>query len=162
MPPTLIVRGASLEDLIAPASNVFWREGYGRYDVGSWESRPLIGAGGSSANAAGPNDRTIKVLLPLESTGKVQEYLFIFDVHARAAALDDQAQVPEIKIVRDRAKIQDCRLLGMIEAHPPYIWPGDDFKQLTRKASSLGADTILVPGSRIGTVEGEAYRCAGN
>jgi hypothetical protein len=51
-------------------------------------------------------------------------------------------------------EVANCKLLGEIVAHPPYIWPGDDVKQLRRKAAELGADTILIPGRRSGRWKG--------
>jgi hypothetical protein len=149
MPATLIIRGALLDDLIAPVSNVYWSETTGR-----WESRALFGGANTPSTGS-----TIKVLLPIESGGAVYEYLFDFAVKEGPPATPPAA--PEtIKIVRKREEVARCELLGEIAAHPPYIWPGDDFKQLRRKAAPLGADTVLVPGARIGSVEGFAYRCA--
>jgi hypothetical protein len=149
MPPTTVVRSAMLDDLVAPVSNTYFSE-----TTGQWESRPLI-------NTSIPLQReaTVKVLLPTESDGLVFEYLFEFAVGGRTIV--QSAQDPKsIRIVRTREEVAQCQLLGEISAHPPYIWPGDDFKQLRAKAAPLGADTVLVPGKRIGSVEGIAYRCA--
>lgn len=147
MPPTSIMHGATLDDVIAPVSNVYWRQGYGGGDVGGWQSRPLL-------TAAPAANSTIKVLLPIESNGKVTEYVFIFGVRQALAT------VAEIKIVRNTSEVAQCEFLGSLAAHPPYIWPGDDYRQLRAQAAPLGADTILVPGYRVGVVEGQAYRCS--
>lgn len=149
MPPTLIVHGATLDDLVAPASNVFWREGYGS-EGGNWASKPLLSGAAESGS--------VKVLLPVESNGAVTEYLFAFNVHTETKTV---AAPAEIRIVRHKEEVANCELLGQMEAHPPYIWPGDDYRQLRAKAAPLGADTILVPGYRIGVVEGFAYKCGG-
>jgi|GEM_PF-1188262 len=154
MPPTLIIHGATLDDLIAPVSNVYWREGYGTYDAGGWQSRPLLTGSPSATDAR--TDRSIRILLPIEANGVVREYLFDFAI---GTTIGTAATPSDIKIVRKREEVANCRLLGDIAAHPPYIWPGDDLKQLRRKAAPLGADTILIPGYRIGVVEGFAYRC---
>ena len=166
MPPTLIIHGATLEDLVAPASNVFWQEGYAS-DPGSWRSRPLIPQSAASAaevpGAKGPSG-SMKILLPIEANGAVHEYLFDFAIREVAQSATGPAGTTqgggEIKVVRKREEVEKCELLGEISAHPPYIWPGDDLKQLRRKAAPLGADTILIPGWRVGVVEGFAYRCS--
>ena len=67
-------------------------------------------------------------------------------------------QAKNIVTTRDPAVVERCEMLGTVEAHPPYIWPGDDLKQLKNKAAPLGADTVFVTG-RFGTVVGVAYRC---
>lgn len=54
--------------------------------------------------------------------------------------------------------VENCNVVGTVEAHPPYIWPGDDLKQLKNKALALGADTIFVTG-RFASVVGVAYKC---
>lgn len=149
MPPTTIIRGAMLDDLIAPVSNTYFSE-----TNAQWESRPLINA----SLPVSPGS-TVKVLLPIESDGAVFEYLFDFEV-GEGKIVQATQDPKSIRIVRKREEVAQCNLLGEIAAHPPYIWPGDDFKQLRAKAAPLGADTILVPGSRIGSVEGFAYRCA--
>jgi hypothetical protein len=163
MPPTLIVHGATLDDLITPVSNVYWREGFGTYDRGGWESRPLISRTPASAagvpGATGPQG-AVKALLPLEMNGTVREYLFDFAiVESTTAPTPSTSTGDPIKIVRHREEVEQCQLLGEIAAYPPYIWPGDDLRQLRRKAAPLGADTILIPGYRVGTVQGFAYRC---
>jgi hypothetical protein len=152
MPPTLVIHGAHLDDLIAPTSNVYWQEGYGQSVPGSWQSRPLITSSVGS-------DASIKILLPFESNGAVREYLFDFAASSGAGATATSMKTSEIKIVRKSDEVSQCQLLGAIEAHPPYILPGDDFRQLRAKAAALGADTVLVPGRRIGIVSGQAYRC---
>ncbi len=67
-------------------------------------------------------------------------------------------QAEAIKTTRDPKDVESCEVVGTVEAHPPYTYPGDDLKQLKNKALPLGADTIFVTG-RSGTVLGVAYRC---
>lgn len=72
------------------------------------------------------------------------------------------AVVPEaehIKTTRNVDDIKNCQIVGTVEARPPFVWPGDDVKQLKNKAAPLGADTILIT-NRVGTIVGVAYRCA--
>ena len=129
MPPTSIVHGATLDDLVAPSSNVYWREGYGS-EGGNWASKPLL-------NGA-PDQGSVKVMLPIEANGAVREYLFDFNVRTTTKTV---AAAAEIRIVRKKEEVEKCELLGQMEAHPPYILPGDDYRQLRRKAAPLGADT---------------------
>lgn len=84
MPPTVVVRGGTLEDLIQPASNIYWRRGYGTYDVGGWEHIPLLprhrAASEAELRTQMLDDAAIKVLLPVDINGTVYEYLFEFNV----------------------------------------------------------------------------------
>lgn len=148
-PPSAVARGATLDDAVVPTSKVYWQE-----SLGTWQSRPLVEPREISSNDA---QREVRVLLPVETEGTVIEYVFGFGVGERIEA---EAGQDRIRIVRKREEVDGCHMLGAIEARPPYIWPGDDFRQLRRKAGELGADTVLVPGRRFGVVEGEAYRCA--
>lgn len=67
-------------------------------------------------------------------------------------------QAEGIRITRDKGAIAQCQILGSVEAQPPFVWPGDDIKQLKNKAAPLGADTVFVT-NRVGTIVGVAYRC---
>jgi len=68
-------------------------------------------------------------------------------------------QAESIKTTRNPSDVADCKSLAIVEAQPPYMWPGDDLKQLKKQAAPLGADTIFVTG-RVNHVVGVAYRCA--
>ena len=67
-------------------------------------------------------------------------------------------QAEAIRVTRNKAEIAQCQILGTVEAHPPFVWPGDDVKQLKNKAAPLGADTVFVTNS-VGTIVGVAYKC---
>ena len=67
-------------------------------------------------------------------------------------------QAEKIAITRTAADVANCRVLGNVEAPPPYIWPGDDLKQMKNAALALGADTIFVT-RRVGSSQGVAYKC---
>ena len=74
MPPTVVIRGRTLLDLIEPTGHI---DGYGKYD------RPLIGStsGGTEAEVRSKMVHgTIKVVLPIEVNGTIREYLFQFSV----------------------------------------------------------------------------------
>jgi len=68
-------------------------------------------------------------------------------------------QAENIKTTQELADVAQCKILGTVEAFPPYIWPGDDLKQLGNAAAVLGADTVFVT-RRVGRVVGVAYKCA--
>jgi len=68
-------------------------------------------------------------------------------------------QAEKITTTRNGEDVAQCKILGTVEAHPPYVWPGDDLKQLKNKAAPLGADTVFVTG-RFSTVVGVAYDCS--
>jgi hypothetical protein len=77
MPPTEIIRGGTLLDLIEPVGHIESRMGSVRSD------RPLIGStSGSTEREVRSNmvHGTIKVLLPIESNGTIHEYTFQFSV----------------------------------------------------------------------------------
>jgi hypothetical protein len=67
-------------------------------------------------------------------------------------------QAQNIRITRNMDDIAQCKIPGTVEAQPPFVWPGDDLKQLKNKAAPLGADTVFVT-NRVGTIVGVAYRC---
>lgn len=87
MPPTVVVRGGMLEDLVEPVSNVYWRTGYGMYDAGGWAHEPLLPSHRAPSEAEVRSQMldaaSIKLLLPLDINGTVYEYLFEFNVTGR-------------------------------------------------------------------------------
>ena len=87
---------------------------------------------------------------------KLFAVVLALSVSGCVTALAPQAE--SIKTTQDPGEVANCQILGTVEAHPPYIWPGDDLKQLKNKAAPLRADTVFVTG-RFGTVVGIAYRC---
>lgn len=90
-PPTLIARKGKIEDLVYPADNVHWREGfYGKHTslAGGWDQKPIFPAAqfGSSNEelstaAKAQIGKTIEVLLPIQVDEQKYEYLFRFKVN---------------------------------------------------------------------------------
>lgn len=69
-------------------------------------------------------------------------------------------QAEKIKVTSIGADVEQCRVLGAVESHPPYMGPNDGVKQLRNNAAALGADTLLLTSS--GVLRGKtgmAYRC---
>lgn len=64
-----------------------------------------------------------------------------------------------VHITRKTAEVERCEVAGNVNSTPPYIWPGDDLKQLQNSAVALKADTVLLTGPRLVVTKGIAYRC---
>jgi hypothetical protein len=73
-PPSVIVRGGRIYDMIVPTSNIYYTSG----SYGGWNERPLFPTDHAQALAA--KGRSVQVLLPLEIQGIVNEYLFTFTI----------------------------------------------------------------------------------
>lgn len=81
-PPTVVVRKATITDLIIPSDNIYYVSG----QDGGWRSAPLF------LSESGPNaeklklktgkyiGKTVQVLLPLQIEDVVNEYIFVFEV----------------------------------------------------------------------------------
>ena len=69
-PPTTIPSGASISELVAPTNRIKYSDG--------WYQQSIIASNRSNdINVIG---KTIKVLLPLEIAGVVNEYVFCFTI----------------------------------------------------------------------------------
>ena len=82
-PPTTVVRGATISDLVFPTDNVYWVSG--RY--GGWREKPLF----PSLSPVSPEEllaqakqyvgKTVQVLLPLQIEDVINEYIFAFKIN---------------------------------------------------------------------------------
>jgi hypothetical protein len=80
-PPTTVVRGATISDIVLPTDNVYYVRG--RY--GGWRELPLLPNKGThkpeienkAKNVVGKN---IQVLLPIKIEDVVNEYVFVFSI----------------------------------------------------------------------------------
>lgn len=95
MPPTVIVRGGRVEDIVFPTDYVYWKDRTS-YSAGQWEEKPLLPAfdyhappflKGSyptfeafDAAVKGKIGKTLQVLLPLQIEDVVNDYIFTFTV----------------------------------------------------------------------------------
>lgn len=70
LPPTIIPGGATISELIAPTNRIKFSDG--------WYQQSII----SSNKSNDPNviGKTVKVLLPIEINGRVNEYIFCFTI----------------------------------------------------------------------------------
>lgn len=80
-------------------------------------------------------------------------------VAALSACTTVAPQANDVRVTRETADVASCHPVGSVRSVPPYILPGDDFKQLRNQSISLGADTILVTSPRLVMTSGVAYRC---
>lgn len=80
-PPTVIVKNASIDDMIVPTDNIYYVSG----QYGGWRTKPML------PNRANTQEelntltqqyigKEVRVLLPLEIQGIVNEYIFTFKV----------------------------------------------------------------------------------
>lgn len=64
-------------------------------------------------------------------------------------------------ITTNPAAVSGCKPMGSVASSPPYVAPGDDYKQMRNEAVALGANAILRTGPRLYITRGVAYRCGG-
>lgn len=80
-PPTVIVRGAKIDDVIIPTENVYFVSG----QYGGWREKPLfvnyaMSQSDLDAITSSNVGKTVRILLPIEIKGVVNEYLFNFEI----------------------------------------------------------------------------------
>lgn len=88
----------------------------------------------------------------------MKNLIFLLCVFLTGCTTAVAPQGMKIKTTQNPTDVENCTVVGSVEAHPPYMWPGDDFKQLKNKAILLGADTVFVT-SRYASIFGLAYVC---
>ena len=71
---------------------------------------------------------------------------------------------PTSNLIRDAAdyaaQVQKCKLLGKVQATPPYALPSDWKKKVRNQAGALGANWVLADTEGLkSTVDGEEYLC---
>jgi hypothetical protein len=67
-------------------------------------------------------------------------------------------EAASLKVTRDAADVKGCKILGSVEAHPPYVGQQDGMNQLRNKAAGLGGNVLFVTSYNV-TATGMAYRC---
>jgi len=81
-PASIIIKGGKLTDIIQPTENVYYING-SQYYSGGWRTLPLFPNSGQDKEALINLSkqyigREVKILLPLEIQGNVNEYIFSF------------------------------------------------------------------------------------
>lgn len=80
-PPTVIVRGATISDMVFPADSIYYVSG----QYGGWREDPLFPSYGMGAEevdqkASGLVGKNVQVLLPIKIEDVVNEYIFTFSI----------------------------------------------------------------------------------
>lgn len=78
-PPTTIIKGAKIDDLVTPTANVYYDEGitsgYHTYGNG-WKTRPML-----PQVYKGKDIGEVRLMLPIQIKDVVNEYTFVFKVY---------------------------------------------------------------------------------
>jgi Domain of unknown function (DUF4156) len=69
-------------------------------------------------------------------------------------------EAEQIKVTREAADVKGCKILGTVEAHPPYVGQQDGMNQMRNNAAGLGANILFVTSYNV-TATGMAYLCGG-
>lgn len=64
-----------------------------------------------------------------------------------------------VRITRSADSVRSCHPVGYVQSSPPYVMPGDDYKQVRNQAAALGGNAVLITGPRLIHTAGTAYRC---
>jgi len=80
-PPTTVVRGATISDIVFPTDNVYYVSG----KYGGWRELPLLPNNGTKKpeierKAKSVVGKNVQVLLPIKIEGVINEYVFVFSI----------------------------------------------------------------------------------
>jgi hypothetical protein len=64
-----------------------------------------------------------------------------------------------VRVTRNAADVEHCKHIGAVQSVPPYSLPGEDLERIRNRAIEVGADTVLLDGSRRESFSGIAFRC---
>jgi hypothetical protein len=67
-------------------------------------------------------------------------------------------EAEKVKIAKSAADVAGCRVLGAVEAHPPFAGPNDGMNQLKNKVAGLGGNALFVTSYNL-SATGMAYQC---
>lgn len=87
---------------------------------------------------------------------KTRSWMFSALFLAGCVTLAPEAE--SMKVTRDAADVKGCKILGAVEAHPPYVGQQDGMNQLRNNAAGLGGNVLFVTSYNV-TATGMAYRC---
>ena len=66
----------------------------------------------------------------------------------------------KVRVTKHESDVEGCRVLGEVEANPPYWGPHDAMYTLRNEAGKLGGD-VVVSDDLTGTIKGKVYDCGG-
>ena len=69
-------------------------------------------------------------------------------------------EAEKVKVTKSASDVEGCRILGAVDAHPPYVGPNDGMNQLKNNTAGLGGNVLFVTSYNV-TATGMAYRCGG-
>ncbi len=80
-PPTVVIKNANIDDIIVPTDNIYYESG----QYGGWITKPMFPNRANSQEELNTLTKQyigkdVKVLLPLEIQGTINEYIFTFKV----------------------------------------------------------------------------------
>jgi hypothetical protein len=80
-PPTIVVRGATISDVVLPTDNIYYEKG----KYGGWRESPLLpdmsyDRPEIERQASGLIGKTVQILLPIKIEDVVNEYVFVFSI----------------------------------------------------------------------------------
>lgn len=64
----------------------------------------------------------------------------------------------EVRVTRTAADVERCKPIGAVQTISTYALPSEQLQQIREKTVAVGADTVLLNGSRV-SMAGVAYRC---
>jgi hypothetical protein len=64
-----------------------------------------------------------------------------------------------VRVTRNAGDVEHCKHIGAVQSVPPYSLPGEDLERIRSRAIEVGADTVLLDGSRRESFSGIAFRC---
>ena len=67
-------------------------------------------------------------------------------------------EAEKVRVTRNPDDVKGCRVLGAVEAHPPYVGQQDGMNQMRNNAAGMGANALFVTSYNV-TATGMAYRC---
>lgn len=66
----------------------------------------------------------------------------------------------QVRVTTHDSDVTDCRFLGEVKAHPPFVGPNDAENTVRNKAAELGADVVRISNG-VGVATGRAFDCGG-
>lgn len=96
----------------------------------------------------------------MTKTSKTLAALFALSLLQSCATATLSPEGEAVRVVTDRADVQGCELLGVVEVEKK-VSAGEMLYVLRNKAAAMKADTLLVPkgASMFPAESGNAYRC---
>jgi hypothetical protein len=71
-------------------------------------------------------------------------------------------QAKEVTITQDANAVKNCKAVGTVWSHPPYVLPNDWKKQMQNEAAAKSGNTVFLtenPYLSVVAVSGTAYQC---